>query len=249
LEQSEKLLKELKEMYQLFTQERENELEKARKQANEIVDKAQESSEKIISDLREKQKTIGQSHVKEHELIDAKNQLSNLHTQEQVHLATNRVLKKAKAAKKLQAGDEVIVESYGQRGSLIAKNKDGSWQVQVGILKMNVVESDLRPVAKEKEIPSPMTKIRSSTGGARSHVPASLDLRGQRYEEALSQVDAYLDSAILAGYPQVTIVHGKGTGALRQGITEYLKNHRSVSKYEFAPANAGGNGATIVYFK
>jgi len=52
----------------------------------------------------------------------------------------------------------------------------------------------------------------------------------------------------LAGYPQVTIVHGKGTGALRQGITDYLKNHRSVKSFEFAPANQGGNGATIVKF-
>lgn len=59
-------------------------------------------------------------------------------------------------------------------------------------------------------------------------MPNQLDLRGKRYEEALSEVDQYLDSAILAGYPQVTIVHGKGTGALRKGITDYLKNHRSV---------------------
>ena len=54
-------------------------------------------------------------------------------------------------------------------------------------------------------------------------MPNQLDLRGKRYEEALSEVDQYLDSAILAGYPQVTIVHGKGTGALRKGITDYLK--------------------------
>jgi len=58
-----------------------------------------------------------------------------------------------------------------------------------------------------------------------------------------------LNAAILAGYPQVTIVHGKGTGALRTGITEFLKNHRSVKSYEFAPQNQGGNGATVVKFQ
>ena len=91
-----------------------------------------------------------------------------------------------------------------------------------------------------------VSTVRSNTA---SHVATQLDLRGKRYEEALNEVDQYLDAAILAGYPQVTIVHGKGTGALRQGITEYLKGHRSVKAYEFAPANQGGNGATIVKFK
>ena len=80
-------------------------------------------------------------------------------------------------------------------------------------------------------------------------MPNQLDLRGKRYEEALSEVDQYLDSAILAGYPQVTIVHGKGTGALRKGITDYLKNHRRVKTRKFAPPNQGGNGATIVNYK
>lgn len=87
--------------------------------------------------------------------------------------------------------------------------------------------------------------VRSSND---SHVSTQLDLRGERYESALSEMDQYLDAALLAGYPQVTIVHGKGTGALRQGVTEALKNHRSVKKFETAPQNQGGNGATIVYF-
>ncbi|NLM67599.1 MAG: endonuclease MutS2, partial [Enterococcus sp.] len=82
-----------------------------------------------------------------------------------------------------------------------------------------------------------------------SHVATQLDLRGKRYEEALNEVDQYIDAALLANYPQVTIVHGKGTGALRQGINNYLKNHRNVKSFEFAPANQGGNGATIVKFK
>lgn len=246
--ESEKLLRELNEMYQHFMQEREKELTKSKKEANKIVETAEEQAEKIISDLREKQKTIGTEKVKEHELIDAKTQLANLHTQEETHLSKNKVLKKAKAAKQLQAGDEVIVESYGQRGSLLSKNKDGSWVVQMGILKMNVKENEMTPT--EKEAPQKtMTTIRQQGGGARTSVPAQIDLRGVRYEEALAKVDSYLDAAILSGYAQVTIVHGKGTGALRTGITEYLKNHRSVKHFEFAPSNAGGNGATIVQFK
>lgn len=244
VEEAEGLYRDLKEAYSFFFEEREKELSKARKQANKVVAEAEERAEEIISDIRKLQLT-GQGAVKEHQLIDAKTQLANLHQQEDP-LAKNKVLKKAKEQKKLKVGDEVIVNTYGQRGTLLKKAGDHDWQVQIGILKMTVSEDDLTPVAPLAEPKQRVTTVRSSQA---SHVPAQLDLRGKRYEEALNEVDQYLDAAILAGYPQVTIVHGKGTGALRQGITDYLKNHRSVQKYEFAPANQGGNGATIVTFK
>lgn len=245
VEEAERLQKELKQAYNFFFEEREAELAKARKKANQIVEEAKEESEKIISDIRNMQLSSGQSHVKEHELIAARTKLSDLHQEE--HLQKNKVLQKAKAAKTLKVGDEVLVTSYGQRGPLIKKMGQSQWQVQLGILKMTLPESDLQPAAPVKE---PVQRVVHTVRSAESsHVPNQLDLRGKRYEEALNEVDQYLDAAILAGYPQVTIVHGKGTGALRQGITEYLKNHRSVKSFEFAPANQGGNGATIVKFK
>ncbi|EEV33158.1 DNA mismatch repair protein MutS [Enterococcus gallinarum EG2] len=245
VEEAERLQKELKQAYNFFFEEREAELAKARKKANQIVEEAKEESEKIISDIRNMQLSSGQSHVKEHELIAARTKLSDLHQEE--HLQKNKVLQKAKAAKTLKVGDEVLVTSYGQRGTLIKKMGQSQWQVQLGILKMTLPESDLQPAAPVKE---PVQRVVHTVRSAESsHVPNQLDLRGKRYEEALNEVDQYLDATILAGYPQVTIVHGKGTGALRQGITEYLKNHRSVKSFEFAPANQGGNGATIVKFK
>lgn len=245
VEEAERLQKELKQAYNFFFEEREAELAKARKKANQIVEEAKEESEKIISDIRNMQLSSGQSHVKEHELIAARTKLSDLHQEE--HLQKNKVLQKAKAAKTLKVGDEVLVTSYGQRGTLIKKMGQSQCQVQLGILKMTLPESDLQPAAPVKE---PVQRVVHTVRSAESsHVPNQLDLRGKRYEEALNEVDQYLDAAILAGYPQVTIVHGKGTGALRQGITEYLKNHRSVKSFEFAPANQGGNGATIVKFK
>nr|WP_228471658.1 Smr/MutS family protein [Listeria welshimeri] len=74
-------------------------------------------------------------------------------------------------------------------------------------------------------------------------------VRKHRYEDALQKVDKYLDEALLAGYPQVAIIHGKGTGALRTGVTEYLKNHRMVKSIRFGAAAEDGNGVTIVEFK
>lgn len=244
--EAQRLHKELQDAYSYFFEEREKELAKARKKANEIVEEAKRESEKIISDIRKMQLTSGQSRIKEHELIDARSRLSDLQ-QEENHLKKNKVLKKAKASKKLKAGDEVLVTSYGQRGELIKSISNGQWEVQLGILKMKVDEEDIQPVAPVKELVQRI--VHSVRSADSSHVSNQLDLRGKRYEEALNEVDQYLDAAILAGYPQVTIVHGKGTGALRQGIIEYLKNHRSVKSYEFAPGNQGGNGATIVKFK
>lgn len=246
VDESAALHKELKEAYQVFFEEREKELQKARKEANKIIAEAEENAETIISDIRKMQLESGQQGgVKEHQLIDAKTQLSQLH-HEETKLAKNKVLKKAKEQKKLKAGDEVIVNTYGQRGTLLKDNDKGQWQVQLGILKMNVSEEDMTPVAPQKEAKPRVTTVRSAES---SHVGTQLDLRGKRYEEALAEVDQYIDAAILAGYPQVTIVHGKGTGALRTGITEFLKNHRSVKSYEFAPQNQGGNGATVVKFQ
>lgn len=246
VDESAALHKELKEAYQVFFEEREKELQKARKESNKIIAEAEENAETIISDIRKMQLESGQQGgVKEHQLIDAKTQLSQLH-HEETKLAKNKVLKKAKEQKKLKAGDEVIVNTYGQRGTLLKDNGKGQWQVQLGILKMNVSEEDMTPVAPQKEAKPRVTTVRSAES---SHVGTQLDLRGKRYEEALAEVDQYIDAAILAGYPQVTIVHGKGTGALRTGITEFLKNHRSVKSYEFAPQNQGGNGATVVKFQ
>jgi DNA mismatch repair protein MutS2 len=245
VDEAESLQKDLKDAYSDFFEEREKEMADARKKANEIVAAAQEESEKIISDIRKMQLTSGAAPIKEHQLIQARTSLENLKQDER--LKKNKVLQKAKKQKTFKVDDEVLVTTYGQRGTLIKKAGNGKWQVQLGILKMEVSENDMRLVEPEKEQkPRIHAGVRSQTA---SHVNPQLDLRGKRYEEALAEVDQYLDAALLANYPQVTIVHGKGTGALRKGITEYLKNHRSVASFAFAPNNQGGNGATIVTFK
>lgn len=241
--EAEDLYHDLQKAYEYFYTERENELAKGKKKANALIDEAKEQAEEIIKELRNKQLSGQNQNIKEHEFIAAKSALDDLKQEDT--LKKNKVLQKAKEKKKFKPGDEVMSGTYGQRGVLISQNSKGSWQVQMGILKMNLPEEDLTKVATKE----PEQKIVTMRSSQTSHVSPSLDLRGKRYEEALNEVDLYLDAAILAGYPQVTIVHGKGTGALRQGITEYLKNHSSVQKFEFAPNNLGGNGATIVYFK
>ncbi|MEG0474611.1 MAG: endonuclease MutS2 [Carnobacterium sp.] len=246
VDEAEQLHADLQTAVQQFYSEREELLKKAREKANALVEDTQEEAEQIITDLRKKQLQLPyDGGVKEHELIDAKTNISNLRHEEK--LAKNKVLKKAKKQQSFKVGDDVQVTSFGQKGTLVEKADNHQWVVQMGMLKMKIKESDLTLTAPEKEPTRRMVaSVRSSSN---SHVSPQLDLRGERYEDALAELDRYLDAALLANYPQVTIVHGKGTGAIRQAVTEALKKHRSVKSFGYAPANQGGNGATIVEFK
>lgn len=247
LQEASALQRELKQAVQDFWNERDELLENARKKADEKVQKAQKDAEKIIADLRNKQMEAGSSSgVKEHELIDARTRLSNMRSEEEENLAKNKVLKREKKKKEFKPGDDVVVVSFGQKGTLIEKTGNKQWQVQMGSLKMKLNESDLAPTEQEKE---PEPKVQTIRPRSSAHVSPELDLRGERYEEAMSSLDHYIDAALLANYPKVTIIHGVGTGALRQGVQDFLKRHSSVQKHEFAPANQGGTGATIVTFK
>jgi DNA mismatch repair protein MutS2 len=116
----------------------------------------------------------------------------------------------------------------------------------MGIMKMKVKESDLEFLQAPKKVE---TKPLATVKGRDYHVSLELDLRGERFEDALLKVEKYIDDALLAGYPRVSIIHGKGTGALRTGVQEYLKHHRSVKRIRLGEAGEGGSGITVVEFK
>lgn len=245
LDRASSLHADLKKFYKEY-QDRSQELEeKAKDQANEIIEKAQTKAEKIIADLRQKQlESGGQSNVKEHEFIDAKSRLSNM-KYEREHLKQNKVLQKQKQKKEFEIGDDVHVNTFDQRGTLVEESGNKEWVVQMGMLKMKVKEKDMTLVEKEKQEPQRSTSLRASVGSVRTEI----DLRGERTEEAVNRLDRYIDQALLANYEMVTVIHGMGTGAVRKAVKEYLKNHSQVSSHKDAPANQGGNGATIVKFK
>jgi DNA mismatch repair protein MutS2 len=113
-------------------------------------------------------------------------------------------------------------------------------------LKVKVTDRDVEKIAAQASQKKPEKSVRSSRGLRSSRASSELDLRGQRYEEALTNLDRYLDASLLAGLNTVTIIHGIGTGAIRNGVQQYLKRNRHVKSYNYAPANQGGTGATIV---
>jgi len=242
LSDSEKLKSELKEQLQQFDDKKESLEQKAKDKARKIVEEAKREAEGIIAELRIMQKNVNQT-VKEHELIEVRKRLEKATPE-------NAVLKKQKKVNErqinLKQGDEVKVLSYGQKGTLIDKVSDQEWFVQIGILKMKLHESDLEYVKPEKQ---KQTVAMTNVKGRDTYVKLELDLRGERFEDAIMRAEKYIDDAVLSNYHQVSIIHGKGTGALRQGIQQFLKNHSRVKSYRFGEAGEGGYGVTVVELK
>ena len=232
----------LKKLYNEFNREKETELNKARLEAQKIVDLALSESESILKNLHDK------SSLKPHEIIEAKAQLKKL-APETVDLSKNKVLKQAKKNRAPKVGDDILVTSYGQRGTLVKQLKDGRWEAQVGLIKMTLEEQEFNLLKAEKEQQPKRKQVnvvkRANTAGPK----ARLDLRGKRYEEAMEELDAFIDQALLNNMAQVDIIHGIGTGVIREGVTKYLRRNKHVKSFGYAPQNAGGSGATIVIFK
>ena len=237
-----KMNRALKKLYNEFNRDKETELNKAREQAAEIVELALAESDDILKNLHSK------SQLKPHEIIEAKAKLKKL-APEKVDLSKNKILQKAKKKRAPKVGDDIIVLSYGQRGTLTNQLKDGRWEAQVGLIKMTLEDKEFDLVQAQQEAPVKKKQVNVVKRAAGKGPQARLDLRGKRYEEAMEALDAFIDQALLNNMAQVDIIHGIGTGVIREGVTKYLQRNKQVKSFGYAPQNAGGSGATIVTFK
>lgn len=229
----------VKKLYNEFSQAKDKEIEKATLEAREIVDLALAESDSILNQLHDK------AALKPHEVIEAKGQLKQLVPEKS--LSQNKVLKKAKQLRAPRVGDDIIVTAYGQRGTLVKELKDKKWEAQVGLIKMTLKEDEFSLVKVVEEAQKTKKKAinvvkKAATGGGPR---ARLDLRGKRYEEAMQELDAFIDQALLNNMSQVDIIHGIGTGVIREAVTKYLRRNKHVKSFGYAPQNAGGSGCTI----
>ena len=224
-----------------FEAERERVLEEIKKEAFENIRQAKEEAEQIVADLRQAKKMADLS-IKDHELTEKLTSLKKSEAKQ-----AEQFKRKARNKAPLKAGDEVMVLSLNRQGELIEKTKNGDWMVQLGMMKVNIKEEDLeylrQSVKKKDSGKGKMIQKRNTNVGIQ------LDLRGERYEDAMLRLDKYMDEVLLAGYQTVTIIHGHGTGALRQGVHKYLKKNKHVASFRFGGAGEGGTGATVVELK
>ncbi|MBB6669714.1 endonuclease MutS2 [Cohnella nanjingensis] len=225
-----------------FQEQKAKLLEEAREQARQQVAKARREAEEIIADLRKLAMEEGAS-VKEHRLIEAKRRLEE---------AVPDPVEKPRAGGgkpvKIEAGDEVKVFSLGGQKGHVVELSGNEALVQLGILKMKVALADLDPVRKSgapaaaKKAPVQATTVKRSRD---ENIRMELDLRGATLDEAIIEVDRFLDESFLANLGQVYIIHGKGTGALRSGIQDFLRRHKHVKSYRLGNYGEGGAGVTV----
>lgn len=230
-----------------FEEQKEKLLLKAQEEAKQAVAKAKREAEEIIADLRKLAMEEGAS-VKEHKLIEARRRLDEAEPQLQT--------KKTKAAAsgkpdKIEPGDEVMVYSLNQKGSVLEIHGSDA-TVQLGILKMKVALDDmelLKPKQQAVKQPQPKQGGASLNRTRDDNVRMELDLRGENLEEAIMEVDRFLDESFLSGFGQVYIIHGKGTGILRTGIQQYLRKHSHVKSFRNGIYGEGGIGVTVAELK
>lgn len=241
--QAEKLHLELDRAFTEMQKQKQAIYEDAEAKAQAEVEKAKQEAETIVADLRRLQQ---EGHaVKEHELIEARKGLED--APPQLTKKQRQVKRKAEKAASYEPGEEVFVPRLNQSGYVVETSGKDEYSVQLGIMKMTLKAADMEKTSQSKAEKTEKSFTRVSRHS--SHVKPELDLRGERYENAMAEVEKYLDEAVLAGYGRVHIVHGKGTGALRKGVKELLAKHPSVKNTRDGGMNEGGIGNTVVELK
>ncbi|MBR6045197.1 MAG: endonuclease MutS2 [Ruminococcus sp.] len=254
LREAEKIKKELEEARERFYDEREAELENARAQAADIVNRVQRQSQALVDELEKvrKEKEAADFSDKAIKARQHQRQVMNKLYRDADPVSQSRnedyVLPRP-----LQKGDSVLIVDSNRKAILVSEpDSKGMCYVQVGVMKTKVDSSKLRLLEKEK----PQKQKQGggvSTKGVESRmtrkVSTELDIRGYSADEGVYEVDNFLDAAVLSGIGIVTIIHGKGTGVLKNAVREHLKRHPHVKSSRRGLYGEGEDGVTIVELK
>lgn len=226
-------------------EQREKLLRKAREDARRILHSAQAEAEGIIRDLK---KAAQEQNAKDREILEARRKLQGDLDKLAEPMAKESAVSEGAPLKSVTLGQTVRIPSLGCTGSVLTlPDKNGEVQLQVGLMKMKQPLSALRTAA-QTDAPK-KEKGRRAIKVAAPQVSLELDVRGQLPEEALDNVDKYLDDCMMAGVSEVSIVHGKGTGVLRSEISQHLRHHPHVAEFRLGRYGEGETGVTIVTLK
>lgn len=243
------LKERLESKQEKIDQSRDRIIREANEEAREILQNAKELADETIRTFQKAGaassiKDLEKSRRKVHDKISEKNEKLALKNEKPTH----KVLK----PNQIRLGDSVKVVSMGLKGSVSSlPDKNGKLFVQCGIIRSQVSLSDL--VLLEEDTVKTEKMQRSSSGKLKMSksysVSTEINLLGKTVDEALSELDKYLDDAYLAHLPSVRIVHGKGTGALRKAVQGYLRKNRVIKSFRLGEFGEGDAGVTIAEFK
>ena len=240
-DEAEALRKEMEEKRRLSER-------KAKENARRIVEQAREESESILAEMKRLKKQVAAQ--------DVAPQVAELRKRMEKSLDNlseglrQPVEGDSKPPETVKPGDNVRILTLDTDGTVLsAPDARGEVQVQAGIMKMKVHLSQLR-LKKEPPKPAPSRKpAKNTAAGINREARMECDIRGMMVDEAIPVVDRYLDECILSGLGEVSIIHGKGTGALRTGIQQYLHHHPHVKSYRLGVYGEGDAGVTVVTLK
>ena len=149
----------------------------------------------------------------------------------------------------MQVGDTVQIKSMGMKATVVSKSADGTLALRAGIMNVSAREDEVLLLENEQ---APKPKNTSKGGGERMHsmsIAPELDIRGMEALEGVLAAERYLDSAVMAKLKTVTIIHGKGTGALRAAVQQMLKKNKFVKSFRLGRYGEGESGVTVVELK
>ncbi|HHT48755.1 MAG TPA: endonuclease MutS2 [Firmicutes bacterium] len=231
-------------------QELKAELAQLKAKRNELLKEAREEARALVRETRREMENLLRS-LQEAADGSARIKLANqarAAMEEQLEALTEPLLPGAGEYQgELEVGMKVKLAGFGQEGVILDLNPENAL-VQAGAVRLWVERGKLTPLVEEKKQPAAPGTIKMGALAQQKAktISPELDLRGMTVEEALQVTDKYLDEAILAGLPWVRLIHGKGTGALRAAIKDYVKKHPRVRKYRWGETNEGGMGVTVV---
>lgn len=247
--EAEKLREDTANTNRLLRDKTDKILERARMEAKQILDDARGEADSIIREMKDIQKQADAAAANA-AAMKARQKLNEKAKKNSAKLADAMFKSNVsyKPPKQVKPGDDVEIVKLGQKGVVLTvPDSKGELTVKVGIMKMKANISDIRIVEEKKDKPG--SKPRRTYGGESSktmNLSPELDVRGETVDTACMMIDKFLDDAIMSSLSQVRIVHGKGTGMLRQGIHRYLKTLKYVKSYRLGVFGEGDTGVTIV---
>ena len=223
--------------------------ERARREAERILEEARQEAERTFNELSEmrKRQNKNNDYIRENE---ARAMLRRQLNEAEGRLGRKQEKPKEKkvSSRKVKVGDVVELVSMGIKATVISVNGDGSLQLQAGIMKTTATEDQVYLLENEKP-QKPKVGVSGSNELRTKSASSEIDLRGMMTDEAVAVLERYIDNAMMSRLEKVTIIHGKGTGALRTAVQQCLKKNKSVKNFRLGRFGEGENGVTIVELK
>lgn len=247
--QMKQLQAELEDERAKFRKHKAQMMEQAKEEARQIVREAKETSDEVRSELKQLAKV--ESLGKRNQVFEKnRRKLKDLEDRNRTGIKRETNDNPVDVSR-LAAGDRVKILTLGQNGEVLTlPDEKGNLQVQVGIMKIGVNVKDLMLIESQtKQKKKKNTAYGSIYKRKAQNVSASLDVRGKNLDDAVMDVEKYIDDAFISGLPSVTIIHGRGEGILKKGIHDMLKRNKSVGEFRRGGFDEGGDGVTVVKLK